>query len=153
MKKTDSAVEGLFAEKVRIFSNDYLKCCIYISGVDQFEVAFTQKLYSTIVSASMLLEDFLDFHGAKNNQNWYFYRELTAAVRHLSLAANFQKHISNRLVFYDLADVSDFPKQGETTLDFLNSALVKMAPVILKEAQRLKIEMPQSQYALSLIHI
>ncbi len=147
MKKTDSAVEGLFAEKVRIFSNDYLKCCIYISGVDQFEVAFTQKLYSTLVSASMLLEDFLDFHGAKNNQNWYFYRELTAAVRHLSLAANFQKHISNRLVFYDLADVSDFPEQGETTLDFLNSALMKMAPVILKEAQRLKIQMPQSQYA------
>jgi hypothetical protein len=94
----------------------------------------------------MLLEDFLDFHGAKNNKNWYLYRELTAAVRHLSLAANFQKHISNRLVFYDLADVSDFPKQGETTLDFLNSALMKMAPVILKEAQRLKIQMPQSQY-------
>ena len=147
MKKTDSAVEGLFAEKVRIFSNDYLKCCIYISGVDHFKVAFTQKLYSTLVSTSMLLEDFLDFHGAKNNRNWYFYRELTAAIRHLSLAANFQKHISNRLVFYDLADVSDFPKQGETTLDFLNSALMKMAPVILKEAQRLKIQMPQSQYA------
>ena len=147
MKKTDSAVEDSFAEKVRTFSNDYLKCCIYISGVDRLEVAFTQKLYSTLVSTSLLLEDFLDFHGAKNNQNWYFYRELTAAIRHLSLAANFQKHISNRLVFYDLADVSDFPKQGETTLDFLNSALMKMAPVILKEAQRLKIQMPQSQYA------
>jgi phosphotransferase system HPr-like phosphotransfer protein len=146
MKKTGSAEEGLFAEKVRIFSNDYLKCCIYISGVDQFKGVFTQKLYSTLVSTSMLLEDFLDFHGAKNNQNWYFYRELSAAIRHLSLAANFQKHISNRLVFYDLADVSDFPKQGETTLVFLNSALMKMAPVILKEAQRLKIQMPQSQY-------
>ena len=147
MKKTDSAVEDSFAEKVRTFSNDYLKCCIYISGVDRLEVAFTQKLYSTLVSASMLLEDFLDFHGAKNNKNWYFYRELTAAIRHLSLAANFQKHISNRVVFYELADVFDFPKQGETTLDFLNSALMKMAPVILKEAQRLKIQMPQSQYA------
>ena len=147
MKKTDSAVEDSFTEKVRTFSNDYLKCCIYISGADRLEVAFTQKLYSTLVSASMLLEDFLDFHGAKNNKNWYFYRELTAAIRHLSLAANFQKHISNRLVFYELADVFDFPKQGETTLDFLNSALMKMAPVILKEAQRLKIQMPQSQYA------
>ncbi|MGW8300914.1 MAG: HPr family phosphocarrier protein [Desulfobacterales bacterium] len=147
MKKIDSAVEGLFAEKVRIFSNDYLKCCIYISRIDQFEVAFTQKLYSTLVSTSMLLEDFLDFHGAKNNRNWYFYRELSAAIRHLSLAANFQKHISNRLVFYDLAGVNDFPKQGETTLDFLNSALMKMAPVILKEAQRLKIPLPRSQYS------
>jgi phosphotransferase system HPr-like phosphotransfer protein len=94
----------------------------------------------------MLLEDFLDFHGAKNNKNWYFYRELTAAIRHLSLAANFQKHISNRLVFYDLADVDDFPKQGETTLDFLTSVLIKMAPVVLKEAQQLKIQMPATQY-------
>ena len=146
MKKSDPVNEGSYAKKVRIFSNDYLKCCRYISSVDRLEVAFTQKLYSTLVSSSMLLEDFLDFHGAKNNKNWYYYRELTAAVRHLSLAANFQKHISNRLVFYDLADIGDFPKQGETTLTFLNSALIKMAPVILKEAQRLKIKMPQSQY-------
>jgi phosphotransferase system HPr-like phosphotransfer protein len=146
MKKTETTTEDSFAEKVRIFSNDYLKCCIYISGVDRPEVVFTQKLYSTLISTSLLLEDFLDFHGAKNNKSWYFYRELTAAVRHLSLAANFQKHISNRLVFYDLADVGDFPKQGETTLDFLTSALMKMAPVILKEAQRLKIQMPETQY-------
>ncbi|NIW00050.1 HPr family phosphocarrier protein, partial [Candidatus Saccharibacteria bacterium] len=150
MKKTASAVsaiEDAFAEKVRIFSNDYLKCCVYISGIDPSTTTFTQKLYSTLISTSMLLEDFLDFHGAKNNTNWYFYRELTAAVRHLSLAANFQKHISNRLVFYDLADVGDFSEQGEATLDFLNSALMKMAPVILKEAQRLKIQMPATAYA------
>jgi hypothetical protein len=147
MKKTDLAVDGLFAEKVRIFSNDYLKCCVYISAADPLEFSFSQKLYSTLVSTSMLLEDFLDFHGAKNNKNWYFYREQCAAVRHMSLAANFQKHITNRLVFYDLADVGDFPKQGGITLDFLNSALLKMAPVILKEAQRLKIPMPQSQYS------
>ena len=147
MKKTELAVEDSFAEKVRIFSNDYLKACIYISGIDQPQSAFTQKLYSTLISTSMLLEDFLDFHGAKNNKNWYFYRELTATVRHLSLAANFQKHISNRLVFYDLADVGDFPKQGKETLVFLNRALMKIAPVILKEAQRLKIKMPETRYA------
>jgi len=147
MKKTELDVEDSFAEKVRIFSNDYLKACIYISGIDRPQAAFTQKLYSTLISTSMLLEDFLDFHGAKNNKNWYFYRELTATVRHLGLAANFQKHISNRLVFYDLADVGDFPKQGEKTLVFLNRALMKMAPVILKEAQRLKIQIPETRYA------
>ena len=146
MQNTETTIENSFAEKVRIFSNDYLKCCIYISGVNRPEVVFTQKLYTTLISTSMLLEDFLDFHGAKNNKNWYFYRELTAAIRHLSLAANFQKHISNRLVFYDLADVDDFPQQGETTLDFLTSVLMKMAPVVLKEAQQLKIQMPATQY-------
>jgi phosphotransferase system HPr-like phosphotransfer protein len=147
MKKTEPPIEESFAEKVRIFSQDYLKCCIYISGVDRSEVVLTQKLFSTFVSTSMLLEDFLDFHGAKNNKNWYFYRELTAAVRHLSLAANFQKHISNRLLFYDLVDIGDFPKQGEITLDFLTSALQKMAPVILKEAQRLQIRLPKNLFS------
>jgi phosphotransferase system HPr-like phosphotransfer protein len=147
MNEAVLSVEDLFAQKVRIFSNDYLKSCIYLSGIDQPQGAFTQKLYSTLISTSMLLEDLLDFHGAKNNKNWYFYRELAATVRHLSLAANFQKHISNRLVFYDLADVDDFPQQGEKTLDFLNRALMKMAPVILKEAQRLKIPMPEARYS------
>ena len=87
MKKAASAVpavEDAFAEKVRIFSNDYLKCCVYLSDGDRSTTSFSQKLYATLISTSMLLEDFLDFHGAKNNSNWYFYRELTAAVRHLS---------------------------------------------------------------------
>jgi hypothetical protein len=133
MKKTETTTGASFAEKVRTFSQDYLKCCTYISNVERPEVVFTQKFYSTIVSTSMLLEDFLDFHGAK--------------VRHLSLAANFQKHISNRLVFYDLVDIGDFPKEGEATLDFLTRTLMEMAPVILKEARRLKIRLPDTQFS------
>ena len=147
MKKNGSVIENSFEEKVRLFSQDYLKCCSYISDIDRHEDVFTQKLFSTLVSSSMLLEDFLDFHGAKNNKNWYFYRELAATVRHLSLAANFQKHISNRVVFYDLVDIGDFPKEGESTLEFLTSALMKMAPIILKEAQRLKIRIADTLFS------
>ena len=76
----------------------------------------------------MLLEDFLDYHGAKNNKDWYFYRELSAAVRHLSLGAHFQKHLTNRLAFYDLPEHSNFKKEGEVTLDFLTKTLIKRAP-------------------------
>lgn len=147
ISKNKSAGGDAFAEKARLFSHDYLKCCLFILDVKRPAVVFTQKLYSTLVSTSMLLEDFLDFHGAKNNKNWYFYRELTAAVRHLSLAANFQKHISNRLGYYDLIDVGVFSRQGQKTLDFLTRALMKMAPVILKEAQRLEIPLPQARFS------
>lgn len=147
MKKNGSIIENSFEEKVRLFSQDYLRCCSYITNIDRPKDVFTQKLFSTLVSTSMLLEDFLDFHGAKNNKNWYFYRELTATVRHLSLAANFQKHISNRLVFYDLVDIGDFPIEGESTLDFLTSALMKMAPDIIKEARRLKIPIAETYYS------
>ncbi len=135
-----------FAENVRVFSNDYLKCCAYLESIkDPFE-EFTQKLYSTLISTSMLLEDFLDFHGAKNNKNWFYYRELSAAVRHLGLAANFQKHILNRLEYYDLPESGDFEDHGRQSLDFLNSTLIAMAPEIIAEANRLGIPMPSEGY-------
>lgn len=131
-----------FAEKVQIFSHDYLKCCTYLSCFDASRYVFSKKLYSKMISASQLLEDFLDFHGAKNSENWYFYRELSAAVRHLSIGSYSQKHISNRLVFYDLKDIEEFEREGQATLDFLTKSLVQLAPVILDEARRLNIPVP-----------
>ncbi len=135
-----------FAEKVRIFSHSYLKCCNYISSCDGPKYVFTKKLYSKLISTSQVLEDFLDFHGAKNNHDWYLYRELTAAVRHLSMGAYSQKHISNRLIFYGLPDSEAFAKQGEITLDFLTQSLMKLAPVILDEARRLKVPVPDETF-------
>ncbi len=146
MKKPQIDQSDAFDKKVRIFSHDYLKCCLYINGMNDPRSEFTKKLYSKLISSSMLLEDFLDFHGAKNNKDWYYYRELAAAVRHLSLGANFQKHLSNRLLFYDLADYSDFQKDGEVTLEFLTQTLAKMAPVILEEARLHHIQIPEDQF-------
>lgn len=114
--------------------------------MDNPQREFNKKVYSKLISSSMLLEDFLDFHGAKNNKNWYYYRELSAAVRHLSLGANFQKHLANRLLFYDLSNYSDFQKDGEVTLEFLNQTLGKMAPVILEEARLHDIQIPEDQF-------
>jgi phosphotransferase system HPr-like phosphotransfer protein len=131
-----------FLEKVRIFSHDYLRCCEYIIDSGGDRRFFTKKLYSKLISTTQLMEDFLDFHGAKNNNDWYYYRELTATVRHLSLGAYSQKHIANRLVYYDLQDGDEFKIQGERTLDFLNECLRKLAPVIIAEADRLDIPAP-----------
>ncbi len=135
-----------FSRKVWLFSHDYLKCCVYISELEEHKHAFTKKLYSKLIGTSQVLEDFLDFHGAKNSADWYFYRELTAAVRHLGLGGYSQKHINNRLVFYDLPDSEDFRKDGEKTALFLNSCLMKLAPVILREARRLNIPIPESRF-------
>lgn len=144
MQKTQCDIS--FNEKIRIFSCDYLKCCLHIMGCKEPEYIFTKKLYSNLISTSQLLEDFLDFHGAKNNQNWYFYRELAAAVRHLSLSAYSYTHISNRLAFYALSDTKDFENKGKNVFNFLTDSLAKMAPVILDEARRLKIPMPKTTY-------
>lgn len=119
---------------------------MYLQGADDPKNTFTKMLYSKLISSSMLLEDFLDYHGAKNNKDWYFYRELSAAIQHLSLAANFQKHLSNRLLFYDLPEYGDFPKEGDITLDFLTESLIKMAPVIVDEARLLDIPIPEDAF-------
>jgi len=135
-----------FSEKIGIFSNDFLKCTVYLAGLSPSHARFTQKFYSTLASSSTLLEDFLDYHGAKNNKDWYLFRELTAGMRHIGLASNFQKHISNRLRYYDLPDSADFEREGEASLRFLNQCLQKMAPMALNEAQRLGIRLPGHRF-------
>ena len=135
-----------FMDKARIFSEDYLKCCIYIAGWQDDKHKFTKKLYSKLIGTSQVLEDFLDFHGAKNSESWYFYRELCAAIRHLSLGAYSQQHISNRLVFYDLANGETFREEGKRTIQFLTTTLRKLAPVIIEEAGLLNIRIPQDTF-------
>ena len=135
-----------FAEKIRIFSHDYLKCCVYISNLEQNSIFFTKKLFSRLIASSQILEDFLDYHGAKNNKDWYYYRELSAAVRHLSIGSYSQKHVLNRLVFYKLVNTEDFEREGRATFNFLIKSLMKLAPVILDEARRIKIPVPDDNF-------
>ena len=135
-----------FAEKVRIFSHDYLECCLYITKFTSPKYLFTKKLFSKLIGTSQVLEDFLDFHGAKNNKDWYFYKELSAAIRHLSLGGYSQTHILNRVGFYGLKDVKAFEKEGTATLYFLRKTLKKLAPAILDESRRLNIPIPDESY-------
>lgn len=146
--ETKLACEISFQEKAEVFSHDYLKCCEYISRfAPSHPYIFTKKLYSKLVGTSQVLEDFLDFHGAKNNTHWFFYRELSASIRHLSLAGYSQKHILNRLSFYKLPNSREFEEAGEKTLGFLNMCLARLSPVILSEARRLDIPVSKSRFS------
>lgn len=131
---------------MRIYSHDFLKACVYISSFDSPEHIFTKKLFSRLISTSHLLEDFLDLHGAKNNTQWFYLRELSSTVRHLSTSGYSQRHIGNRLVFYDLPDLGNFVEEGDKTLDFITASLMKIAPVVIEEAKRLNIEIPEGSY-------
>ena len=136
-----------FFEKLRLYSDDYLQCCRFLAICESPDLMFTKKLYSKLVASSHLVEDFLDFHGAKNNKNWYLFREMSAAVRHLSMAGYIQEHISNRLVFYDLANKPTFEKEGEDTRHFLARTLISLGPAVLSEAERLGIPMPAASFS------
>ena len=106
-----------FADKVQIFSEDFLKCCIYICDTQCTRETFTKRLYGNMVASSKLLEDFLDTHGAKNNANWYYYRELVSTVLNLSEASYSQKHIAKRLGMYDLDEAEEFEEKLHSLLE------------------------------------
>ncbi len=147
MEAIRSVCDISFSERVRLFSNNYLKCFIYLSSLDSSQHVFTKYLYSKLISTSQLLEDFLDFHGAKNSKHWYFYRELSAAVRHLSLGGYSGQHILNRLVFYGISEIEDFEREMKITQSFIKESIIKMAPIILEEAKHLKIPIPKRGYS------
>ncbi|OGR20124.1 MAG: phosphotransferase [Desulfobacula sp. RIFOXYA12_FULL_46_16] len=140
-----------FKEKVNIFSFEYLKCILFVVELNDDSYIFTKKLYSKLITTSHILEDFLDFHGAKKNKEWIFYRELSATIRHLALACYSQRHILNRFKFYFFENTryDTFKLEALDTLKILQEAIKLAAPVILEEARRLEIKLPDRGYDLS----
>jgi len=98
-----------------------------------------------MVSSSKLLEDFLDFHGAKNSTEWYGYRELVSSIRNLSEASYTQKHIYIRLPFYGLPHADRFEDAGYTTHKYLINWLRTVCYKATREARRLGIEVPRER--------
>lgn len=146
----NSTCDISFKEKANIFSFEYLKCMLFISSLDDDSYIFTKKLYSKLITTSAILEDFLDFHGAKKNKEWVLYRELSATIRHLSLACYSQRHILNRFKFYSFeeAGYETFKLEAFDTLKILQESIRLATPVILEEAVRLGINIPASGYDL-----
>lgn len=137
-----------FKEKANIFSFEYLKCILFVVELSKEDIIFTKKLYSKLVTTSHILEDFLDLHGAKKNKEWVFYRELSATIRHLSLASYSQKHILNRFKYYSFEEdrYETFKLEAFDTLKIIQDSIKCAAPVILNEARRLDINIPQRGY-------
>ncbi len=137
-----------FAEKIHLFSEEFLRCVIYIRETEPARETFTKRLYAKMVSSSKLLEDFLDIHGAKNNSNWYYYRELVSTVRNLSEASYSQKHIFKRFPIYNLAETEEgFEGGGYATHKFLVSSLRRISRSAIREAKRLGIEFPEDRFS------
>ena len=140
-----------FIEKANIFSFGYLKCILLVNNLDDQNYMFTKKLLSRLIGTSHVLEDFLDFHGAKKNKQWVLYRELSATIRHLSLACYAQRHILNRFRFYlfDKEEYKEFEQQARDNLIIIQEAIKESAPLILQEAKCLSIDVPNEHDDLS----
>ena len=147
----DESCDITFKEKANIFSFEYLKCIVFINNFSDDDYIFTKKLYSKLVNTSRILEDFLDFHGAKTNKEWVFYRELAATIQHLSLACYSQRHVLNRLNFYSFENDYEetFKKEAVDTLKIMQNAIKLAGFSAIDEARRLNINVPETGYNMS----
>jgi len=140
LKQTD------FMNKLILFSEDFLKLCTYLHESEPTRETFTKRLYAKMVSSSKLLEDFLDFHGAKNNAKWFYYRELVSSVRNLAESSYSQKHIYIRLPFYDLPGTERFEESGYAIHKFMTGSLRAISKKALEEAKKLGIKIPEDRF-------
>ena len=147
----DESCDITFKEKANIFSFEYLKCIVFINNFADDDYIFTKKLYSKLVNTSRILEDFLDFHGAKTNKEWVFYRELAATIQHLSLACYSQRHVLNRLNFYSFEHDYDeiFKQEAVDTLKIIQNSIKLAGLSAIDEARRLNINVPETGYNMS----
>jgi len=147
----DDSCNITFKEKANIFSFEYLKCIVFINNFSDDDYIFTKKLYSKLVTTSRILEDFLDFHGAKTNKEWVFYRELAATIQHLSLACYSQRHVLNRLNFYSFENDYEktFKQEAVETLKIIQNAIKFAGFSAIEEARRLNINVPETGYNMS----
>ena len=148
MRRARAAQEesGSFSERIHHFSRDFLNCCAYLCESEPSRETFTKGLYAKMVSSSKVLEDFLDFHGAKKSSEWYYYRELVSSVRNLSEASYSQKHIWIRLRFYNLTETDRFEEAGYETHKFLTTSLRAICASAIAEAKRLNVSIPLQRF-------
>jgi len=126
-----------FADRVTHFSDDLLELCQFLVTHRSENAPDTERFYAQFVYASKLVEDLLDYHGAKNNQTWYKYRELVASVLNFASAAFTMKHIVSRMNFYKVGQDNSFQQASYHVHAFLIDSLLRISQELLAEARHL----------------
>lgn len=112
----------------------------YWSG-DKFNCC--RKLYGMFIQELQSFENFLDDHGARLNQKWFYFSELIASMRNLGIVAYLLYHTLHRFDHYKIYEIesesSDFIKETTCSLEFVNKSIKGLFRACIDEAKRLQI--------------
>lgn len=129
-----------FSELVAHFADELFEICQFFLSQSEERIPDTERLYARMSYASKLVEDLLDYHGAKNNQRWYYFRELVASILNFSSAAFTMKHIVSRTGFYEVGADESFVFASRLVHRFLVNSLIKLSQSLLAEAAALQMK-------------
>ncbi|WP_449244344.1 HPr family phosphocarrier protein [Desulfobacca acetoxidans] len=130
-----------FLELVDYFADELLELCQFFVAHYEEKLPDTERLYARLCYASKLVEDLLDYHGAKNNQKWCKFRELVASVLNFASAAFTMKHIVSRISFYEIGADSSFIFTSRLVHRFLINTLINICQELIAESRKLGIRL------------
>ncbi|MBN2467183.1 MAG: HPr family phosphocarrier protein [Deltaproteobacteria bacterium] len=135
--------EEAFLRLVHNATVDVLRISQCLAGEQVDPKLLTKRLFYVISVTARELEDFLDDHGAKNNRDWYFFRELVATARTFGFVAFLVEHIETRyLSFQDKKSYKSYFERTKSIRQYYNQLLIQIFTLIQNEAQRLNISFP-----------
>lgn len=113
----------------------------YYWSTDQFSCC--RKLFGMFIQELQSFENFLDDHGARRNQEWFYFSELIASMRNLGIGGYVLYHTLHRFDHYKISeleeDPSDFVKETTNALEFVNQSIKGLFTACIAEAKKLKI--------------
>ncbi|MFP3867890.1 MAG: HPr family phosphocarrier protein [Desulfobacteraceae bacterium] len=132
----------IFLKLANNFSDELLELCQFFVHDSLDQERDTERLYARLIYASKLVEDLLDYHGARNNLSWYTYRELVASVLNFASALFTMKHIVSRMEFYEIGQEDSFLTASYKVHKLLFDTLFQLCRRLLEEAQHLGLSIP-----------
>jgi phosphotransferase system HPr-like phosphotransfer protein len=130
-----------FIELVDAFADELLDLCQFFVAQSETRVIDSERFFARLSYASKLVEDLLDYHGAKNNQLWYKYRELVASILNFSAAAFTMKHIVSRISFYEIGADDPFINASQLVHRFLINTLTTLCQELIAETLKLGLNL------------
>jgi phosphotransferase system HPr-like phosphotransfer protein len=130
-----------FIELIASFADELLDICQFFVSQADATLPDSERLFARLSYASKLVEDLLDYHGAKNNQVWYKYRELVASILNFSAAAFTMKHIVSRISFYEIGANDSFITASQVVHRFLINTLTNLCQELIVETKKLGLNL------------
>jgi len=135
-------------EKFRLLissrTDELLSLSLYIKRHGQNKNCFTRPLLGDILSEATKIEELLDAYGVRNNQRWYPFRELVATIKLFANVSYILLHLKHSVPAYNLLSIEDdFLKATDEALSSTCKILVSVVGCLLKQAEKLKIYLPE----------
>jgi hypothetical protein len=142
--------EKTFKDLVAVRASSLLQLSRYLSQDAASTVILTRPLLGDLLSQSTQLEELLDAYGAQNNQQWFRFRAITAAIKLFANVSYLLLHIKHVLPSYSLLEIEhDLVAATNQTLAFTSDVLSAAAAGLWDQGSKLDLPFSPDKYGKS----